>query len=111
MIRATSPPRKSVRNAHADQTELQADAETVVGGVMLGHLQDMLLELKWRLIWHPQTAAGLRGQPLTPALLKCLLHFVEVAPRNARSPAGLQDLLQLLLCVGVRRVDAMNAIL
>jgi len=96
MIRTTSPPWKSVRNAHADQTELLADAEIVVGGVLLGHLQDPLLELRWRLIRHPRTPAGLRGQPLTPALLKRLLQLVEVAPRNVRLPAGLRDVLQLL---------------
>src|SRR2546422_3952942 len=44
-IRIPAPAsRNEGRNAHADQTKLLADAEVAVGGVLLGHLQDPLLE-------------------------------------------------------------------
>jgi transposase InsO family protein len=75
------------RRRHPDQLELVGDLHIAVGWVLPRHRQDLLLNLRRRLIRHPGPPAGLRREPVPAVLLEGILDLVEVAARNPRDVA------------------------
>jgi hypothetical protein len=82
--------------ADAHQFQLITDTKIAVGGVALGHFQDLGFELRRGLIWHAGFPPGLRSQAFGAELLEGFLDFVVVAAADAGSPAGRADVVQLL---------------
>jgi hypothetical protein len=91
--RRTAPPTGSPRRPRAAGA---GNPQVTVRGITLRHLEDLLLELRRRLIGHPGFAPRTRSQAVGPVLLKRVFDLVEVTAGDAGALAGQADVLEFL---------------